>query len=148
MRGNGRAKRLLSSGNLRHRVLDHALGRLEPPLARAGAPTPAGTSAVLVIVPSKHVALAEALGRPETLLADSGYFSEANVAACAGAQIAPGRERHHRSWKDRFAEAPPARPEPLRRGEGPPPPDNPTPVKAMLHRLATPEGRKAYALRK
>ena len=54
--------------------------------------------------------LPEALGAPETLLADSGYFSEANVNACAEAEIAPlitpGRERHHLSWKDRFAGAP------------------------------------------
>ena len=81
----------------------------------------------------------EALGAPETLLADSGYFSEANVNACAEAEIAPlitpGRERHHLSWKDRFAGAPP-------------PPENPTPLEAMTHRLATPEGRQLYALRK
>jgi len=53
--------------------------------------------------------LPEALGRPETLLADSGYFSEANVNICAEAKIvpliAPGREHHHLSWKDRFAAA-------------------------------------------
>ncbi|HKT54180.1 MAG TPA: IS1182 family transposase [Caulobacteraceae bacterium] len=83
--------------------------------------------------------LPQALGKPETLLADSGYFSAANVTACAAAGIAPlialGRERHHRSWKDRFAAAPPA------------PPD-PTPVQAMVHRLASPEGRQTYALRK
>jgi transposase len=83
--------------------------------------------------------LPETLGRTETLLADSGYFSEANVGACAAAKvaplIAPGRERHHRSWRERFAAAPPA------------PPD-PTPLEAMLHRLATPEGRQTYALRK
>lgn len=83
--------------------------------------------------------LPESLGRTGTLLADSGYFSEANVEACAAAKvaplIAPGRERHHRSWRERFAAAPPA------------PPD-PTPLEAMLHRLATPEGRQTYALRK
>ncbi len=83
--------------------------------------------------------LPEALGKPETLLADNGYFSEANVTACAEAKIAPlialGRDRHHRSWKDRFAEAPPA-------------PESPTPLQAMAHRLATPEGRQTYALRK
>ena len=83
--------------------------------------------------------LPEALGAPETLLADSRYFSEANVNACAEAEIAPlitpGRERHHLSWKDRFAGAPP-------------PPENPTPLEAMTHRLATPEGRQLYALRK
>lgn len=83
--------------------------------------------------------LPEALGTPETLLADSGYFSAANVAACAKAGIEPliamGRERHHRSWRERFAEPPT-------------PPDNPTPLEAMRHRLATPEGKRLYALRK
>jgi len=83
--------------------------------------------------------LPKALGTPETLLADSGYFSAANVTACAEAKIAPlialGRERHHRSWRERFAAAPPA-------------PDNPTPLAAMGHRLATPEGKRLYALRK
>jgi transposase len=87
----------------------------------------------------KLAGLGEVLGRPETLLADSGYFSEANVEACAKARIAPliapGRERHHRSWKQRFAAAPPA-------------PADPTALQAMAHRLATPEGRQAYALRK
>jgi transposase len=84
-------------------------------------------------------ALPKAVGTPETLLADSGYFSESNVDACAEARIAPliarGRERHHRSWQERFAAAPPA-------------PESPTPLEAMAHRLATPEGRRTYALRK
>jgi transposase len=83
--------------------------------------------------------LPELLGTAQTFLADSGYFSEANVEACAKARIAPliapGRERHHRSWKERFAAAPPA-------------PADPTALQAMAHRLATPEGRQAYALRK
>ena len=84
-------------------------------------------------------ALPEDLGKPETLLADTGYFSAANVTACAAAGIAPliapGRQSHHPSLSERFAEAPPA-------------PDNPTPVEAMVHRLKTPEGRKLYAQRK
>jgi transposase len=93
------------------------------------------------IVPmlAKLAELPEALGGPEILLADSGYFSEANVEACAEAEIAPliapGRERHHRSWKERFAEAPPT-------------PESPTPLQAMAHRLASPEGRQLYGLRK
>ncbi len=78
-------------------------------------------------------------GQAETLLADSGYFSEANVEACAKAKIAPlialGRERHHLSWKQRFAQAPPS-------------PQEPTALEAMVYRLATPEGRQAYALGK
>ena len=83
--------------------------------------------------------LPEALGTPESLLADSGYFSQANVEACADADIAPliaqAREHHHLSWRDRFAEAPPA-------------PEDPRPLEAMRHRLGTPEGRALYALRK
>jgi len=49
--------------------------------------------------------------------------------------IAGARERHHPSWRERFAKAPPA-PEPA------------TPLAAMRHRLATPEGKRLYALRK
>lgn len=83
--------------------------------------------------------LPEMLGKVDTLLADTGYFSEANVAACAKAELVPlialGRERHHLSWQDRFAEAAPA-------------PDDPTPLEAMAHRLASPQGRQLYALRK
>ena len=83
--------------------------------------------------------LPDELGKAGTLLADSGYFSEANVEACAGAGVAPliahRRERHHLSWQNRFAQAPPA-------------PENATPLEAMRHRLATPEGQQTYALRK
>ena len=79
------------------------------------------------------------LGKPITLLADHGYFSAGNVMACRSAKIEPliaaGRQPHHPSLRERFAEPPPA-------------PENPTPVEAMLHRLATPEGKKLYALRK
>jgi hypothetical protein len=84
-------------------------------------------------------ALPEELGAIETLLADTGYFSAANVQACVAAQIDPliamGRQPHHPPLAERFAPAPP-------------PPDNPTPVEAMAHRLKTPEGRALYALRK
>jgi hypothetical protein len=87
----------------------------------------------------KLEALPDDLGEVETLLADTGYFSEANVQACAAAEIDPliamGRQPHHPPLAGRFAPAPPA-------------PDNPTPVEAMAHRLTTPEGRKLYALRK
>jgi len=89
---------------------------------------------------SKLGALPENLGKAETLLADTGYFSAANVDACAAAEVDPliamGRQPHHAPLAERFAPAPP------------PPPDNPTPVEAMAYRLKTPEGRKLYALRK
>jgi hypothetical protein len=88
---------------------------------------------------SKIETLPEALGTPETMLADTGYFSAANVEACSAAGIEPliaaGREAHHPSLSQRFAEVPPV-------------PDNPTPIEAMAHRLKTPEGKKLYAQRK
>ncbi len=84
--------------------------------------------------------LPDALGQVGALLADSGYFSEGNVNACAAAGIDPviamGREAHHPSLGERFAEPPP------------PPPQDPTPLEAMGHRLRTPEGKRLYALRK
>jgi transposase len=88
---------------------------------------------------SQLAGLPEALGRADTLLADSGYFSAANVQACqvAGLDplIAPGREEHHPTLDERFAAPPPL-------------PGDPTPVEAMAHRLRTPEGRALYAQRK
>jgi hypothetical protein len=71
-------------------------------------------------------ALPEDLGKPDALLADNGYYSAANVEACAAANIEPliaeGREKHHPSLDERF-------------GAAPPEPENPTPVEAMSHRL-------------
>ena len=55
----------------------------------------------------KLAALPAELGKPETLLADTGYFSAANVETCQTAGIAPlialGREAHHPSLSERFA---------------------------------------------
>ena len=88
---------------------------------------------------AKLGALPDALGDVESLLADTGYFSGANVAACEKAGVEPviamGRQPHHPPLNERFEKAPEA-------------PENPTPVEAMAHRLKTPEGRKLYALRK
>jgi transposase len=79
------------------------------------------------------------LGKVGELLADNGYFSGGNVTACAAAGIEPviatGREAHHPSLAERFE-------------EDPTPPDNPTPMAAMHHRLQTKEGKACYALRK
>ena len=84
-------------------------------------------------------ALSQDLGKPEHLLADTGYFSAANVEACEKAGIEPliamGRQPHHPPLAERFEATPEA-------------PENPTPVEAMAHRLKTPEGRTLYALRK
>ncbi len=87
----------------------------------------------------KIEALPDELGKPECLLADTGYFSAANVAACEKAGIEPliamGRQPHHPPFAERFKAAPQA-------------PQDPTPVEAMAHRLTTPAGRALYALRK
>jgi transposase len=83
--------------------------------------------------------LPEALGRVEHLLADSGYFSAANVERCMQAKIEPllatGRNGHHPHWEERFSE-PPALAEPA------------SAVERMKQRLKTRTGRKLYGLRK
>ena len=88
---------------------------------------------------SKMGALPEGLGKVETLLADTGYFSASNVEACQKAGVEPiiamGRQPHHPPLSERFAPAPER-------------PKDPTPVEKMAHRLKTPEGRALYALRK
>jgi len=87
----------------------------------------------------KLQALPAGLDSPETLSADSGYYSEKNVLACQDAKIEPliavKREEHHPDWKQRFGE-----PQPL--------PEGATPVETMKHRLKTRAGKAAYALRK
>ena len=83
--------------------------------------------------------LPEALGTAETLLADTGYFSESNVNACVEQKIEPliaqARQSHNPKLEDRIAADPPA-------------PVDPTPVEAMGHRLQTKAGKALYALRK
>ena len=84
-------------------------------------------------------ALPEGLGEVEHLLADTGYFSAGNVAACEKAGVEPviamGRQPHYPPLSERFEKAPDA-------------PKDPTPVEAMAHKLKTPAGRALYALRK
>lgn len=79
------------------------------------------------------------LGKPAALVADSGYFSEANVKVCESRHIAPliavSREQHH--------------PDPLERFTSPPPlEDDATALDKMRHRLKTRDGRALYAQRK
>lgn len=85
------------------------------------------------------VALPESLGQAEQLLADTGFCSGKNVAACEAANIEPlialGRDEHHAGWRERFTE-----PDPLSADA--------SPVARMAHRLKTKAGRAAYALRK
>lgn len=88
---------------------------------------------------TKIEALPEELGKVESLLADTGYFSAGNVDACKKAGVEPviamGRQPHHPPLSERF--------EPTLAA-----PEQPTPVEAMAHKLKTPEGRALYALRK
>ena len=83
--------------------------------------------------------LPDELGRVKHLLADTGYFSAANVESCVQEKIEPllaaGRDKHHPHWEDRFTE-------PL------PPAEPASAVDRMKHRLKTRKGRARYALRK
>lgn len=84
-------------------------------------------------------ALPKELGTVSALIADSGYFSEANIKACERQEITPyiavDREQHNPSPWDRFQE-PPALPE------------DADAVTRMRHRLKTVAGKVTYALRK
>lgn len=79
------------------------------------------------------------LGEVNTLIADTGYCSDANVKACVDARIEPllslARQDHHPHWRVRFTE-----PAPLA--------EDATPMQAMVHRLRTIAGRAAYGVRK
>ena len=83
--------------------------------------------------------LAQALGQVTTLLADTGYFSAANVQACESRLIEPmlamKRESHHIPVLERFAADAPV-------------PESDDPVVKMAHRLSTRKGRALYGLRK
>ena len=74
-------------------------------------------------------ALPDAVGKPEGLLADAGYFSQDNVARCEAEDVTPyisfGREQHHQSLAERCEPVP----------ECPPDADA---VTRMQHRLKTP----------
>jgi hypothetical protein len=73
------------------------------------------------------------------LLADTGYFREANVKARvddnARPSLAVARDHHHPSVFDRFAPDDPV-------------PKTQNPVALMKHRLTTQSGRALYGLRK
>ena len=87
----------------------------------------------------KVQALPEALGQVSALLADTGYFSAANVNACEEQEIVPmlaiKRQSHHIWVLERFAADAPAL-------------QSDDPVLKMAHRLGTKTGRALYGLRK
>ena len=80
----------------------------------------------------------DALGKPEGLLADAGYFSEDNVKLCEGDELTPyipdRRQKHYPPLVERL--------------HPPPPSDSTDATAAMANRLRTPEGKALYARRK
>ncbi|MDP2827057.1 MAG: IS1182 family transposase, partial [Sulfuricellaceae bacterium] len=84
-------------------------------------------------------ALPVELGKPGNLVADTGYFSEANVNACGEQKITPliavKREERHPDPMARFAEPPPLK-------------EDATDAEKMRHLLLTMAGRALYAKRK
>ena len=84
-------------------------------------------------------ALPEELGVVQTLIADNGFYSQANVVACEQAGIEPllaiKRESHHEPLMERLAPDPAA-------------PQTTDPVVNMVHRLSTQAGKGLYKMRK
>jgi transposase len=83
--------------------------------------------------------LPASFGDADTLLADAGFFSAANVAHCEQVRITPliarRRDQHYLPWYERL-------------GEPPALPADADAVTRMAHRLKTVEGRALYGLRK
>lgn len=88
---------------------------------------------------SELQALQDTLGKPETLLADNGYFSKDNVQACVKQNITPlialGREAHHLPLEQRLA------PDMLQ-------PESADALVKMAWKLKTQRGRALYGKRK
>jgi transposase len=84
------------------------------------------------------------VGKPETVAADSGYYSEDNVAHCEQREIEPfiatGRTPHNKSLEKRL--------DILRGIEPPPLPEDASPKEKMAYKLRTQKGRSVYRLRK
>jgi hypothetical protein len=80
------------------------------------------------------------VGKPEAAALDKIYFALQNIQDFEARQIEPfiatGREPHHRSWQQRFAQTPE------------PPPDEASPIVKMAYKLQTELGRAIYGLRK
>lgn len=84
-------------------------------------------------------ALPNELGQADNLVADTGYFSEANVKLCVEQKVTPliavSREAHHPEPMARFTEPPSLK-------------ENASEVEKMRHQLLTMSGRAIYAMRK
>lgn len=85
-------------------------------------------------------AIPAGLDTPSAAALDNGYFSAANIERLQvrgiDPYIATGRDPHHHSWREYFAENPA------------PPPDDASPTVKMAHQLQTEIGKAIYRLRK
>jgi transposase len=80
------------------------------------------------------------IGQPKAAALDNGYFAPKNIRELEDRTIDPfiatGREPHHKSWRERFAQTPE------------PPPDDASPIVKMAYKLKTEIGKAIYGLRK
>ena len=80
------------------------------------------------------------IGKPQAAALDKIYFAPQNIQDFEAREIEPfiatGREPHHKSWQERFAQTPE------------PPPDEASPIVKMAYKLQTEIGKAIYGLRK
>ena len=80
------------------------------------------------------------LGQPGAAALDNGFFSAANIEVFQRRGIEPyiatGRQAHHQSWQERFADEPAA------------PPEDASPKVQMAYKLKSEVGKAIYAARK
>ncbi|RPI24155.1 MAG: DDE transposase [Chloroflexota bacterium] len=80
------------------------------------------------------------IGKPQAAALDTGYWSPSNVERLTAREIEPyiatGRDSHHQSWQERFAEEPA------------PPVQEASPIVKMAYKLRTAIGKQLYGLRK
>jgi len=80
------------------------------------------------------------IGKPKAAALDTGYWSPPNVERLTARQIEPyiatGRDSHHQSWQERFAQEPA------------PPAQKASLIVKMAYKLRTAIGKQLYGLRK
>jgi transposase len=80
------------------------------------------------------------IGKPQAAALDKIYFAPKNIQELEARDIDPfiatGREPHHKSWRERFAQTPE------------PPPDDASLIVKMAYKLQTEIGKAIYGLRK
>lgn len=85
-------------------------------------------------------AIPSGVGKPKAAALDKIYFAPQNIQDFQARRIEPfiatGREPHHQSWQERFAQTPE------------PPPDEASPIVKMAYKLQTELGQAIYGLRK